>query len=141
MVDPIMINNEKLNSLIDIWRRIVDDDKSWVMFEHGTCIILKEPQDDLQAQANEILKEWGPVVPGTSLGDFDVRNLDDLSAWLVVYAQPDIANFIDHDILKENGLEEQIGMHMGIGLFGRRLRQEDSKTLKIIHVEDKRNNK
>ncbi|MHA1440633.1 MAG: hypothetical protein ACTSPK_02055 [Candidatus Heimdallarchaeota archaeon] len=141
MVDHIILNKEKLNTLIDIWRHIVDDDKSWVMFEYGTCIILTEPQDDLQTQAIEILKEWGPVVPGTSLGDFNVKNLDDLHAWLVVYTHPDIANYIDSDILRENDLEDQIDMHMGIGLFGRHLRQEDSKTLAIIHIEDKRNNK
>ncbi len=136
-----MINKEKLNTLIDIWRHIVDDDKCWIMFEHGTCVILTEPQDDLQEQAIEILKEWEPVVPGTSLGDFNVNNLDDLPGWLIVYAHPDIANCVDQDILRENDFEDQIDMHMGIGLFGRHLRQEDSKTLAIIHIEDKRNNK
>lgn len=137
-----MINKEKQKSLIDIWRILVDDDqKNWVMFEHGTCIVLNDPQDDLEAQALEILKAWGPVVAGTPLGDFNVKNLDDFPGWLVVYPNPDIANYVDPDILIENDLEDQIDMHMGIGLFGRHLRKEDFNSQKIIHIEDNRNKK
>ncbi|MFX0090993.1 MAG: hypothetical protein ACFFBD_04455, partial [Candidatus Hodarchaeota archaeon] len=66
-----MSNQEKITDLINTWRTIIlGAQKSWVMFEHGTCVILMEPQEDLQAQAKELLKEWGPVVPGTPLGDF-----------------------------------------------------------------------
>jgi len=137
-----MINKEKQKSLIDVWRILVDDDqKSWVMFEHGTCIVLNDPQEDLEVQALDILKEWGPVVVGTPLGDFNVENLDELSGWLVVYPNPDIANYVDPDILKDNDLEDQNGMPMGIGLFGRHLRKEDFNSQKIIHIEDNRNKK
>ncbi len=67
------------------------------MFEHGKCIVLKEPQEDLQAQAIEILKEWGTVVPRTSLGDFNVLDFDDLPGWSVIYPNPDIANYVDSE--------------------------------------------
>ena len=132
-----MINKEKLHSLIDVWRSIINDNtKSWILFEHGTCIVIQESQEDIEAQALKILEEWGPVVAGTPLGDFNVYNLDNLPGWIVVYPNPDIANYVDEDILRENDLEDQIGMHMGIGLFGRHLRKEDAASPKIIHIED-----
>ncbi|GAB3965995.1 hypothetical protein GCM10029978_030120 [Actinoallomurus acanthiterrae] len=48
--------------LVETWRRIIiGDHKSWVLFANGTCVILMEPEEDLAAQATEILREYGPV--------------------------------------------------------------------------------
>ena len=34
-------------SPIDVWRRIIaDPEKSWVLFDNGTCVILVEPVED-----------------------------------------------------------------------------------------------
>ena len=50
------------DSLIETWRQIiVGGQKSWVLFENGTCVILMNPEADLRRQATELLKEWGPV--------------------------------------------------------------------------------
>ena len=45
--------NEKL---IDVWKDSINgDEKSWVLFENGTCVILLEPEEDLAKQAKELL--------------------------------------------------------------------------------------
>ncbi|NHJ33617.1 MAG: hypothetical protein FK732_12220, partial [Asgard group archaeon] len=61
-----MSKEDEINRMIAIWREIlVEKENSWVMFEKGTCVILLEPEEDIRAQAIEILKVWGPVVSGT----------------------------------------------------------------------------
>ncbi|MEO7716368.1 MAG: hypothetical protein ABIY70_09190 [Capsulimonas sp.] len=63
-------------TLVDAWRHIiVGEKKSWVLFEHGTCVILMKPEADLAAQATVIMREWGPVFPGSPAGDFTVVTL------------------------------------------------------------------
>nr|MDT0658652.1 hypothetical protein [Micromonospora sp. DSM 115978] len=57
--------------LVETWRRIiVGDHKSWVLFTHGTCVVLVDPGNDLADQAIAILREYGPVHAGSPAGDF-----------------------------------------------------------------------
>ena len=50
-----MNEQEKIASLVETWKAIiVDEQNSWVLFEHGTRLVLMEPQEDLQAQARKI---------------------------------------------------------------------------------------
>ncbi|MFX1251920.1 MAG: hypothetical protein ACFFCZ_09950 [Promethearchaeota archaeon] len=129
-----MSKQEKIVSLVDTWRTIIlGEQKSWVMFEHGTCVILMKPQEDLQAQAREILAEWGPVVPGSSLGDFTVITLKNYPGWVVEYHHPDILNYVS-----PNEFEEDEPDHVSVGYIGRNKRREDAKSLNIVHIEDKR---
>ncbi|MFI1440497.1 hypothetical protein [Streptomyces fructofermentans] len=49
-------------TLIDTWRRLLaDPHKSWVLYEHGTCVVLTAPEGDLAEQATSVLAEFGPV--------------------------------------------------------------------------------
>jgi hypothetical protein len=133
-----MNDETEINRMIAIWREIlIKEENSWVMFELGTCLILLEPEEDLQAQAIEILKVWGPVVPGTSAGDFMVNPIEDTPGWLITYPQPDIANYVSPEEFGEES-EDQVRNDMIIGLIGRNKRNDDAKSLKIVHVEDKR---
>jgi len=44
-----------------------------------------DPQDDLEAQAIELIREWGPVHVGNPAGDFNVITLlTGLAGWLPV---------------------------------------------------------
>jgi len=133
------MNDEiETNRMIAIWREIlVKEENSWVMFEHGTCVILLEPEEDIRAQAIVIMKMWGPVVPGTSAGDFKVDTWEDLPGWTVFYHHPDMANYVSPEEFGEES-EDQIRNDMIIGLIGRNKRNEDAKSHKIVHVEDKR---
>ncbi|NPE09182.1 MAG: hypothetical protein GNW80_12930 [Asgard group archaeon] len=133
-----MSEGHEINRQIAIWREILVKEKnSWVMFEQGTCLILLEPEEDLRAQAIEIMKMWGPVVPGTSEGDFSVDVWEDLPGWVVYYQHPDMANYVSPKEFGEES-EDKVWNDMIIGLIGRNKRNEDAQSLKIVHVEDKR---
>ncbi|MFD4880547.1 hypothetical protein ACFWOB_45300 [Streptomyces sp. NPDC058420] len=58
-------------TLVDVWQRLLaDSGESWVLFEHGTCVVLTAPDGELAEQAAEFLKKFGPVHAGSSAGDF-----------------------------------------------------------------------
>jgi len=77
----------------EIWEKIIDnDEKSLVCFANGTCVVMTEPSDQLEIQAVELLKAWGPVQPGSSAGDFSAIYLDDYPGWVVTSHHPDILN-------------------------------------------------
>src|SRR5690349_8614220 len=122
------------NDLIETWRGIIQgDDKSWVLFEHGTCVILMQPEADLAAQAKALLAEWGPVHVGTDSADFNVVKLENDRGWVVTCHHPDILTYVTAD---EDEAEEPA--EIMVGLMGRSMRDEDAKELKVIHIEDKR---
>jgi hypothetical protein len=60
---------------IEHWRRIIQGPtKSWVMFAHGTCVILMKPESELRQQAIDLLRNYGPVRGGSPAGDFRVQH-------------------------------------------------------------------
>ncbi len=122
------------DDLINLWRRIVKGgEKSWALFEHGTCVILMNPEKDLPKQAINILSENGTVHAGSVSGDFQTMQTDVAPGWVVVYdAHPDILNYVSPEEMGEENRE------VVAGLKGREKRDQDSKELKVIHVEDKR---
>ena len=117
--------------LVKTWRKVVGDERSWVMFSYGTCVIVSDPQGDLSAQAIEILKEWGPSHAGPKGGYVEVKQLMDSAApagWIVIGENPDVLAYVYPD--------EGSGLSMQIGLTGRTKRDRDSKELQVVHVED-----
>jgi hypothetical protein len=119
--------------LIEVWQNTVNDpDKSWVLFDNGTCVILLQPQDDLIAQASALLREFGPVHAGSSFGDFSTITLDNGSGWVVTSHHPDILTFVGtHEVSPESA-------DWVVGLLGRSKRGQDAEELQVLHVEDKR---
>ncbi|HEX8228579.1 MAG TPA: hypothetical protein VF826_04620 [Chloroflexia bacterium] len=119
-------------SLIDTWRRIiVGEGKSWVLFEHGTCVILTSPVEDPAGAATALLKEWGPVVVGTPAGDFNVIALQEDPGWVVTSHHRDILTYVGTDEFEEGATPD----HMIIGLIGRAKRAQDAEELQFIHTE------
>ena len=119
---------------VEIWRKIIiGDNKSWVLFEDGTCVILMEPKEDLAAQAIDIMKEYGPVHVGSASADMEITKLRNYPGWVVIGHHPDILNYVSPDELKNDDADDVI-----VGLLGRSTREADSKSLNIIHIEDKR---
>ncbi|KAL4861956.1 hypothetical protein BDV12DRAFT_56841 [Aspergillus spectabilis] len=122
-----------------IWRSILTagKTKSWVLFYHGTCVILMNPTaDDLANQAIEILKEWGPVHVGSPAGDFNVIDLeggDGPTGYIVTGHHNDVLNYVPPGAVKEGALD------MVAGLIGRGNRDRDARELTVVHVEDNRN--
>ncbi|MFW9924645.1 MAG: hypothetical protein ACFFDW_15290, partial [Candidatus Thorarchaeota archaeon] len=97
-------------------------------------IICLEPEENLEQKTIEILKEWGPIIPGTDRGDFKVHKAETLPGWLVFYAHPDIANYVSPEELSLDETEESFN-DLTIGLAGRNKRHLDAESLKIIHIE------
>jgi hypothetical protein len=119
-------------ALVEVWRRIiVGDRKSWVLFEHGTCVILISPEQDLAGQALEIMKEWGPVHAGTPAGDFSVIELAHDPGWIVTGHHPDMLTYVSPEEIRD-------ASEVLIGLLGRSKRRQDADELQIIHIEDNR---
>jgi hypothetical protein len=122
--------------LIETWRRIiVGDEKSWVLFEHGTCVVLMKPEQDLAKQAIDLMKEYGPVIVGTPAGDFNVIALKDHPGWVVTSHHPDILTYVAPDEVNKAGLGSD---DMMVGLIGRSKRAQDAEELDIVHIEDRR---
>jgi hypothetical protein len=121
-------------SPVDVWRQIITDaPKSWVLFENATCVILVEPGDDLAAQAVALMKEWGPVHPGSPAGDFGVIELPDALGWIVTGHHDDILTLVRFDEVSSGDVNDLV-----VGLLGRSKRDLDSAELRVFHVEDRR---
>ncbi|MEV6051481.1 hypothetical protein [Streptomyces sp. NPDC052107] len=119
-------------TLIDAWRRLLaDSGKTWVLFEHGTCVVLEQPTGDPAAQATEILREFGPVRVGGPAGDFRVLELNNGEGWLVTGHHPDVVTFVPLD-------DSADPSHLAVGILGRSRRDRDGTELHVVHVEDDR---
>jgi hypothetical protein len=119
---------------VEIWRKIIiGDNKSWVLFEDGTCVILIEPKEDLAAQAIDIMKEYGPVHIGSASADMEITELTNYPGWVVTGHHPDMLNYMAPEEFKTDNPND-----VAIGVLGRSKREADSKSLNIIHIEDKR---
>ncbi|GAA2297027.1 hypothetical protein GCM10010402_64410 [Actinomadura luteofluorescens] len=119
--------------LVQVWRDVIrGDEKSWVLFENGTCVILMEPEDDLSAQAVELLREYGPVHGGTPAGDFGTIDLDQAPGWAVYGHHNDILTYVAPEEVGDDATD------LAVGLLGRGKRGQDGLELTVVHVEDKR---
>ncbi|AWI32995.1 hypothetical protein [Streptomyces tirandamycinicus] len=119
-------------TLTDAWRRLLaDPHKSWVLFEHGTCVVLAAPEGALAEQATDLLSTFGPAHAGSSAGDFGVIDLEDVEGWVVTGHHDDVLTYVGPD-------EPQDHSHFTVGLFGRSKRHRDGTELHVVHVEDAR---
>ncbi|MER5965422.1 hypothetical protein [Streptomyces sp. NPDC002057] len=123
------MNTEMLR---DVWQRLLTDPgKSWVLFEHGTCVVLTAPEGMLAEQATEILREFGPAQAGSSAGDFGVIDLKDAEGWVVTRHHNDVLTYVGPD-------EPHDPSEIAVGLLGRAKRHQDGTELHVVHVEDRR---
>ena len=51
-------------------------ERSWALFENGTLVLLQQDalgkDKDVREVATELMKQYGPVYPGSDAGDFRV---------------------------------------------------------------------
>ncbi|WP_225808266.1 hypothetical protein [Streptomyces spinosus] len=119
-------------TLIDAWRRLLaGSGKPWVLFEHGTCVVLEEPGGVPADRATAILREYGPVSVGGPAGDFRVLELDNGEGWLVTGHHPDVVTFVALE-------ESEDPSHLAVGILGRSRRDRDGRELHVVHVDDGR---
>jgi hypothetical protein len=128
-------NAQEIANLVTLWRSIIQgEQKSWVLFEHGTCLILMQPEADLAAQAHQIMSIWGPIHAGSASADFNVISLPNPpGGWVITGHHPDMLNYISPEEADTSNSSDLI-----IGLLGRAKRGQDAHSLKIVHIEDKR---
>ena len=117
---------------VELWRRFLGDqkDRQWVLFKHGTCVVVEGKQADARSQATALLRAEGKIKAGSAGGDFSVSSLKELPGWMVTFHRPEILTYVaPAEVARQaNDLE--------IGLLGRSKRQRDSETLEIVHVEN-----
>lgn len=124
---------DNVNYLVTAYRRIIlGDQKSWVLFQHGTCVILMQPGDDLGQQAIDLLRQWGPVHVASPAADFSVIHLSEYPGWIITGYHPDVLNYVSPDEIESDAED------VHIGLLGRSKRDSDGHELEVVHIEDKR---
>ena len=66
LVESTAVDDNPGEPHVETWRQIiVGEGKSRVLFAHGTCVILMEPEEDLTAHAMDLMRQWGPVHVGS----------------------------------------------------------------------------
>lgn len=124
------LNNE--SELVNIWHDIIiGNNKSWVLFANGTCVLFPEENNNLVKSALHLLKEYGPATVGSESADFSIITLDNKKGWVVTSAHNDILTFVDR---KDNESRIEHGL---IGWDGRSRFEVYAKELDIIYVYDR----
>ena len=115
---------------IERWKLLLaNHERPWVLFTHGTCVILMEPESDVSKQATEIIAQW-PVQAGTDRGDFDVIYPDDAPGWVITCGHPDILTYLAPEEVQDEGVPD-----VALGLQGRAKRDQDAHERHIIFVK------
>jgi hypothetical protein len=111
---------------------------AWVVFEHGTAffsaptdeLAVDATADELVAAARIAMAELGPVIAGTSAGDFIAVCLDDWfpgeTIYFITYDHPAIATVVFTD-----EKDDQFA-----GLAGRSRREADLEGLTATEIRD-----
>jgi methyltransferase (TIGR00027 family) len=114
---------------IEALRRAVLPGRAWVLFRNGTYVVFTEATKDMGARASDLLREWGPVNPGSPAGDFAVVSLNDAPGWVVTGHHPDILTYVAPDEAPDSPTD------LAIGLLGRAKRSLDAEELVVVHEE------
>lgn len=129
-----MVNTDP--SIVEKCRKVIrgilkSPNKTWVLFEHQTFIILDEPGLSIETaseKATEIMKIYGPVYPACPAGDFNVFEDKETKGWVVTGHCSTMFTYVHSTEATEGG-------SMMIGLTGRSMRDSDGQNPKIVHVE------
>lgn len=107
--------------------------KSWVLFENQTVVILEDAAQSAalaSEKATKIMKDYGPIHIGTPAGEFEVMSDDDSKGWIVTPGHcENMFTYVDKRQANHGGGK------MIIGLLGRAMRAKDGKNPIVIHVE------
>lgn len=121
--------------IVEIWRKIIQNTperqgKPWVVFRHGTCVILMEgasSKEDATTKATQIMTQYGPVWPGTHTADFNITENSTVQGIIVTCWHDDVLCFVGKDEGGDNMLAN--------ALLGRSKRDQDGRSPEVLHVE------
>ena len=118
---------------VDAFRATLGPDTCWVLFANGTVVILPNPasksRESLAEDAKAFIKQNGPVVPGTPLGDFNVVSGNKVAGSFVTNHSEHLLTFVPQSVVNE------LGGDMVVGLYGRSQRHKDAQDCEVVHVE------
>lgn len=118
------------DSLIAFFLRIIRPEQSWVLFSHGTCVLLETGQKDLATAASAFLGEWGVVEAGSERADFNCFDSPVGRGWLVTFYREEMLTYVDPaDVAAGHDEEIQVGM---AALWQR---DQDAAERQVIHVQ------
>jgi hypothetical protein len=118
---------------VETWRRLVTDQQaSWVLFRHSTCVVVSGDHGDVQNSAVERLRRLGQSVAGTASADFAVVPLDGEPGWVVTSSDELVHTYVHPDEMGQDISD------VDVGLVGRHKRDCDVAELDVVHVEDRR---
>jgi len=107
---------------------------AWVLFANGSFIVLESDaaENELREQALEIIKQYGPVSPGTASADFEVSALQHTGGWAVSSHGEGLFTYVH-----PSEVEGPHATDLEVGLTGRAKRDADSREREIIYVHTK----
>ncbi len=112
--------------------------QDWVVFANGTYIILDDSlKDDPSNNALRIIKEFGPVYRGSPAGDISITKLVKTPGWSVGGHYKGMYTYVHPDELLGAGILDF--SDLDVGLYARAKRDKDSRDLKIIYINTRRN--
>jgi len=122
------MNNAPAAALVDSIRSIMKADRRWVLFDHGTVVVVPDDTvEDVTEVAKLKLATDGPVAPGTAAGDFSVSAVED-RGWIVGSHDPDIFTFVPASKVKPGSSD------VAVGLAGRTARGADADGQQVLAV-------
>jgi hypothetical protein len=105
----------------------------WVLFSNGTYVIIEDSTvQDAAGFATKIIKQYGPVYPGSPAGDFGVIHLTRTNGWAVSGQYDAMYTYVDTSELLNAGIQHPADVD--VGLLGRRKRDKDGKECRIIYI-------
>lgn len=121
--------------IVEVWRKIIQNTperqgKPWVVFRHGTCVILMEgasSKEDATTKATQIVTQYGPVYPGTPTADFNITENSAVQGIIVTCWHDDVLSFVGKNEGGDNMLAN--------ALLGRSKRDQDGRSPEVLHVE------
>ena len=129
--------------LISIWTDILEPaEYSWALFQFGTAVLLhmKDPKQDLEQLAYDMMAMWAIPVPGTPSNQGAMRYLTDhgIPGCIVSCHHPDIMTYVAPAEAPIADFGLYAGIKDQIVNFGKKKRQWDCETLQIIYLKDNR---
>ena len=106
--------------------------RPWVLFRHGTLVGPIQAGEEPVAHATELLREWGPVRPGSPAGDFNVLQPKEggSEGWVILSHHGLIATLVTPAEMANSPQQD-----LAVGLLGRGKRDLDARELEVVHVE------
>ena len=143
------------NALIETFEKFFSNFRQkpdcWAIFKNGTCVWIYYKDDasseekesfDISKYAKDLLKEYGPIHPGSPQGYFYVNEAENIDGYFVSFHISGLISYVSENdeevkrIVDRKKIVEQKEKNLVIGLIGRYYRKLDSESLEIVHIEN-----